>query len=340
MTTRRQLLKTTSALALLAALPRCATVAPRERVAFDAIPRSDYGFDTTADDVVANLDLSGLTILITGCNSGLGYDSMRTLAGAGAHVLGAARTMAKAEEACASVNGKTTPLVCELTNMDSVAACAAAVTDLGKPLDVLMCNAGIMALPELEQVVVNGVTLEKQFVVNHLGHFLLAQLLIESLQDAPAARIVMVSSSGYNLAPEGGIQFDNLSGDGYYQGFKFYGQSKLANILMTKELDRRYFDTGVCANAIHPGVVKTNLGRYINRGRERDPDRPMRRGMKTSPQGAATQVYVAADPRLAGVSGVYFGDCNPEPTTTEYSNDPALAQRLWDVSEELVRPWL
>ena len=236
--------------------------------------------------------------------------------------------------------GKTTPLVCELTNMDSVAACAAAVNDLGKPLDVLMCNAGIMALPELEQVEINGYTLEKQFAVNHIGHFLLAAKLIPALQDAGSARIVMVSSSGHNLAPEGGILFDNLSGDSYYQGFKFYGQSKLANILMTKELDRRYFDSGVCTNAIHPGVVKTNLGRYINAGRERDPDRPMRRGMKTSPQGAATQVYVAVDPRLENVSGLYFGDCNPTATKGDYAEDAALAARLWDVSETIVKPWL
>ena len=188
MTTRRQLLQSTSALALAAVLPRCASITepkpPRQPVAFDDIPRSDYGFDTTADEVVAGLNLAGKTALVTGCNSGLGYETLRTLSLAGVHVIGTARTMEKAEQACASVEGpgkgQCTPLVCELTDMNSVVACAAAVADMNKPLDILICNAGIMALPELELVDINGVMLEKQFVVNHLGHYLLTRRLLRA----------------------------------------------------------------------------------------------------------------------------------------------------------------
>ncbi len=336
---RRSMLQASMAAAVATSLPRTLFA---NGIAFADIPRSDFGFATTCDEVVAGHDLSGKVILVTGCNSGLGYDSLRSLAAAGAHVIGAARTMEKAEKACASVAAKTTPVVCELTDMDSVAQCAQDVQSLGKPLDVLMCNAGIMALPKLEQVDVNGVMLEKQFVVNHLGHHLLTRLLMNQVLAAPAGRVVTVSSSGHALAPKGGILFDNLSGDDGYQAFKAYGQSKLANILMTNELTARYAggESRFTANATHPGLVATNLGRYMRRGKPRDPDAPLREGMKTSPQGAATQVYVSIDPRLDGVSGYYFGDCNPEETKGEYATDPALAKRLWEVSDELVGAWL
>ena len=116
-----------------------------------------------------------------------------------------------------------------------------------------------MALPKLEQVDVNGTMLEKQFVVNHLGHYLLTRLLLPNLEAARDPRIVMVSSMGYTLAPEGGVLFDNLSWDDGYQPFKAYGMSKLSNILMSNELNRRYFDAGISSNAIHPGLVGTNL---------------------------------------------------------------------------------
>jgi NAD(P)-dependent dehydrogenase (short-subunit alcohol dehydrogenase family) len=336
---RRTLLQASVAAAMTAALPRSLFAG---NVAFEDIPRSEFGFDTTCDDVCAGHDLSGKVILITGCNSGLGYESMRVLAAHGAHVIGAGRTQDKAAQACESVEGKTTPVVCELTDMDSVAACAGAVKALGKPVDVLMCNAGVMALPKLEQVDVNGQMLERQFVINHLGHFLLTRLLLDDVQAAPAGRIVTVSSGGYTLAPKGGIQFDNLSGEAGYQPFKAYGQTKLANILMTNEITTRYGggDTTMTANSTHPGIVATNLGRYMRGGKPRDPDEPLRKGMKTPAQGAATQVYVAIDPRLDGVSGYYFGDCNPEETKGAYANDPELAARLWDVSEELVARWI
>lgn len=344
-TTRRQVLQASSALALAAVLPRCATTSapPISKVSnFAAIPRSDYGFNTTCDDVLAGIDLSGKTVLITGCNSGLGYESMRSMAAAGAHVIGTARTQEKAEQACASVEGKTTPLVCELTDMNSVVRCANEVDRLDKEVDVLMCNAGIMALPKLKQVNVNGELLEKQFVVNHLGHYLLTRRLLPQLEAADAGRVVMVSSMGYILAPAEGIQFDNLSGNKAYKPFVNYGQTKLANILFSNELSRRYVDTALCANSIHPGLVQTNLGRYMRgdeEGATKMPEGPLRKGMKTAAQGASTQVYVAADPRLNGVSGFYFGDCNPEETKGP-ANDVELASQLWERSALLVDPWL
>jgi len=351
---RRYLLQGGSALALTAILPGCATVSKRggqgqspNPTLITDIPRSDYAFATTADEVAVGYDLSGKTVLITGCNSGLGYESLRTLAASGAHVIGTARTMEKAEQACASVEGKTTPIVCELTDMDSVVACAEAVNRLlneaNQPLDVLMCNAGIMALPKLEQVSIQvggqPVLLEKQFVVNHLGHYLLTRRVLPQVQAAPAGRVVMLSSMGYSLAPKGGILFDNLSYAEGYKPFAAYGQTKLANALMAKELSRRYADQALTANAVHPGVVGTNLGRYMS-SKPRDPNEPLRKGFKTPAQGAATQVYVAIDTRLNDVSAYYFEDCNPSEMKGPYANDMELAAKLWDVSEELVSEWL
>jgi NAD(P)-dependent dehydrogenase (short-subunit alcohol dehydrogenase family) len=351
---RRSLLQGGSAFALATILPGCATTGPRGPgqspypTLITDIPRSDYAFATTCDEVAAGYDLAGKTVLITGCNSGLGYESLRTLVARGAHVIGTARTLAKAQDACASVttagsSGKATPLVCELTDMDSVVACADDVNrlldDSNKPLDILICNAGIMALPKLEQVDVNGVMLEKQFVVNHLGHYLLTRRVLPQVQAAPAGRIVMISSTGYTLALKGGILFDNLSYAEGYKPFTAYGQSKLSNILFSNELSRRNQDQALTSNAIHPGMVATNLGRYIS-GKPRDPDAPLRKGFKTADQGAATQVYAAIDDRLAGVSGYYFGDCNPVKRKGLYATDAALAEQLWDVSEELVSEWL
>jgi len=326
---RRQFINSGSAVGFSALFP--ATL----WAGIEGIPRSDYGFATTADEVVAGMDLSGKTVLITGCNSGLGYESLRTLAGAGAHVIATARTMEKAEKACASVTGKTTPMVCELTDFDTVVSCADQVRALDVPIDVLMCNAGIMALLKLEQVY----GLEKQFVVNHLGHYLLTRKIIDRVEAADAGRVVVLSSIGYQNAPAEGIQFDNLSGENGYKPFTAYGQTKLANALFARELARRYSASGVTANSVHPGLVATNLGRNIS-GKPKDPDAPLRKGFKTPDQGASTQVYLAADSRIAGVSGNYFEDCNPVEPTGPHMHDDALALKLWDVSEELVSSYL
>ncbi len=313
-----------------------ASLLPAELLAsIEDIPVSPFGFATTADEVAEGIDLAGKTVLITGCNSGLGYESMKTIAAHGAHVIGTARTMEKAVNACDSVDGKTTPLVCELTDFDSVVACADSVQALDVPLDVLMCNAGIMALPELEQV--NGI--EKQFVVNHLGHFILTTRLLPQVEAAPEGRIVMVSSIGYKNAPKAGIEFDNLSWNRGYKPFTAYGQTKLANALFAFELARIYDGTSVSANAIHPGLVATNLGRYIT-GKPRDPNEPLRKGFKTADQGASTQVYVAIYPDLKGVSGYYFEDCNPVLPTGTHMSDETLAAQLWAVSQALTAPYL
>ncbi len=294
------------------------------------VPVGPFGQDSTAMEVTEGMDLSGRTALITGCNSGLGYETARALSLRGAHIIGAARTLEKAEKACASLPADATPVVCELSDLQSVANCGQAVRDTGRPLDMAILNAGIMALQEVEQV--NGI--EKQFFVNHIGHFTLTSHLIEPLLAAEQGRIVVLSSSGHQMAPEGGIEFDNLSGERDYEPWKMYGQSKLANGLFTLQLSKRLAGTAVTANSVHPGVINTNLGRHFPWYIRVSAKLIGWTFMKSVEAGAGTQTYVATAPALAGHSGYYFADCNPVMPDPRMLNT-AQAEQLWTVSEEI-----
>ncbi len=289
---------------------------------------SGFGYGSTAEDVTQGLDLGGRTILVTGCNSGLGLETVRTLAKRGARVIATARTEAKAAVACAGITA-VVPLACELSEPASVRACVDAVLRDGARLDAIICNAGIMALPELRQ----ACGYELQFFTNHVGHFMLVTGLQGQL--AEKGRVVIVSSAAHRGAPRDGIEFDNLSGEKGYVAWKAYGQSKLANLLFAKELARRLAGTGKTANALHPGVIKTNLARSMS---------PIARvalglaeplALKSPGEGAATQCYLATHPNVAGISGEYFADCNIA-KSTRISRDPAQAKRLWEESTRIV----
>ncbi|MCA9636832.1 MAG: SDR family oxidoreductase [Myxococcales bacterium] len=290
---------------------------------------SGFGYGSTAEKVTAGLSLAGKTILVTGCNSGLGAETARVLALRGARVLGTARTREKAEAACAKLGGGATGLACELADPASIRACVAAVHQDGAKIDAILCNAGIMALPRRELAF--GV--ELQFFTNHVGHFMLVTGLLDRLADD--GRVVMTSSGAHFAAPRPGVVLDDLGCERGYNQWRAYGQSKFANILFAKELARRFAGSSRTANAVHPGVIATNLGRHMN---------PIARlalaigkplVLKSAAQGAATQVYVAVHPDAAKISGRYFADCNvakPRPDT----EDPELAQRLWAATEAIV----
>lgn len=292
-------------------------------------PVSPFGATSTAEEVTAGLDLNGKTALVTGCNSGIGYETMRVLALRGAHVIGTGRTLERAQDACNSVEGHTTPAVLELSDFESVVACAESVRAMGMPIDMLICNAG-MLLRDLQQV--NG--LEIQFVVNHLGHFLLVNRLLDEVLAAPQGRVVVVSSIAHSSSPEGGIQFDNLSGEGWAR--ESYGHSKLANGLFSLELAARLNGMEATSNSLHPGVIReTNITRNLPAAMGSVSSMPG----KSIPQGAATTCYVATYPELAGVSGLYFDDCDAV-APGGYMEDRDMARRLWQVSEELVGVYL
>ena len=287
-----------------------------------------FGYGSTAEDVTEGLDLSGRTILLTGCNSGIGKETLRVLANRGAHVIAAARTLEKAQAACNEVGGETTPVACELSEPASVQACAAQIIALGRPLDAIICNAGIMALPTLNQ----KFGYELQFFTNHIGHFMLVTSLLDSL--AAKGRVVMVSSDAHHRAPREGIQFDNLTGEREYGALANYGQSKLANLLFANHLAKRLEGTGKTANSLHPGVIHTNLARSMN---------PIAKGalaiaaplvLKSVAEGAATQCYLAVHPNVEGVAGKYFSDCNVG-KSSRHGRDVEMAAKLWEVSEQI-----
>ncbi|HJL17988.1 MAG TPA: SDR family NAD(P)-dependent oxidoreductase [Sandaracinaceae bacterium LLY-WYZ-13_1] len=289
---------------------------------------SGFGYASTAEEVTAGIDLRGKTILVTGVNSGLGRESARVLSLRGATILGAARTRAKARAACEALPGEAVPLECELSEPRSVRACVAEAR-AHAPLDVVLCNAGIMALPE--RTIVHGQ--ELQFLTNHVGHFILVTSLLDALSDD--ARVVMLSSGAHAWAPPGGIQLDDPTFERGYSPNQAYGQSKLANLLFAKELARRFEGTDKTANAVHPGVIATNLGRHMPWYARVLFPIAAALAFKSIPQGAATQCYVATHPSLADVRGEYFADCNTA-KSSRHSRDPELAKRLWDLTEAIV----
>jgi WW domain-containing oxidoreductase len=290
---------------------------------------SGFGYGSTAAEVTAGLSLQGKTILVTGCGSGLGLEALRVLALRGATVLGTARTLEKARAACASVEGLTVPLACELSDPASVRACVEAVRRGGYRLDALICNAGVMALPKRE--LVHGV--EAQFFTNHVGHFMLVTGLLDRLSDD--GRVVMLSSGAHSMAPKAGILFDDLAADHGYTPSGHYGQSKLANLLFAKELARRFAGTRRTANAVHPGVILSKLWRHMPGLANFALGVAGPLVLKSVAQGAATEVYVAVHPGAAATSGAYFADCNVARPRAD-ADDPALARRLWEVTERLV----
>lgn len=294
---------------------------------------SGFGYSSTADEVVSELRLTGRNILITGCNSGIGYEVMRALSRRGAAVIGTARDATKARSACASAGGLF-GLECDLTDPGSIRSCTAQVKDLGIKLDAVICNAGVMALPRLELVC----GYEAQFFINHIAHFILVTGLLDVLTDS--ARIVVTSSTAHRLAPRGGIDFDNLRGQGPYGPVRAYAQSKMANLLFAKELARRFSGTERTANALHPGIcLGTGLTRHVQltTGVKKMISAPLDRlFLKTVEEAAATTCYVAAHPDASRLSGYYFTDSNIAKPRAD-AEDSALAESLWSDSRRIAR---
>jgi NAD(P)-dependent dehydrogenase (short-subunit alcohol dehydrogenase family) len=306
-----------------------------------------FGFDSTAAEVVAGVDVAGKRAVVTGAGSGIGVETARALAGAGAAVTMAVRRTGDAEAVAADIRAATgndavavAPL--ELTDRGSIAAFVEAWDG---PLDILVNNAGVMAIQELT---LSDRGHELQFATNHLGHFALALGLHDALAAAGSARIVSVSSSGHLRSP---VIFDDLD---YafrdYDPFGAYGQSKTANVLFAVEATRRWASDGITANALMPGGIATELQRHVGGAAyiEQAVERYRQPGsvLKTPEQGAATSVLLATSPQLEGIGGRYFEDCNEAQMVERrgagisgvapYALDPINAERLWDLSLELI----
>ena len=306
-----------------------------------------FGFDSTAAEVVAGVDLTGKRAIVTGAGSGIGVETARALARAGAAVTIAVRRTGSAEEVAADIRATTgndevavAPL--ELTDYASIAAFVGAWEG---PLDILVNNAGVMAIQELT---LSDRGHELQFATNHLGHFALATGLHAALAAAGSARIVSVSSSGHLRSP---VVFDDLDyGFRDYDHFGAYGQSKTANVLFAVEATRRWAKDAITANALMPGGIATELQRHVGGAAyiEQAVERYREAGslLKTPEQGAATSVLLATSPQLEGIGGRYFEDCNEAQVVERrgagisgvapYALDPVNAERLWDLSLELI----
>lgn len=306
--------------------------------------------NATALDMITGIDLSGRTAIVTGGASGIGIETVRALAHAGADVTIAARNEAAAREVAEQINGEVGAQrvswdFLELGDLSSVRAFAERWGD--RPLSILVNNAGVMACPL-------GRTkdgFETQFGTNHLGHFLLARLLVPALEKGAPSRLVSLSSAGHMYSP---IVFDDPNYEHRaYRPFEAYGQAKTANALFAVEFDRRHRDKGIRAFSVMPGVINTNLGRHMTPElREELGIKPgSKTGLesmyKTAAQGASTSVWAAASPDLDGTGGLYLEDNAqavpwskglPRGTgVMPHALDPDAATRLWDLSEELTK---
>jgi NAD(P)-dependent dehydrogenase (short-subunit alcohol dehydrogenase family) len=282
-------------------------------------------------------DMQGKTVVVTGGNSGIGFETAAALASMGARVLVTARNADKGRAAVATLDqrlsgdGSVQLVVFDLADLASVRQGAAEILDQAPQIDVLVNNAGLVLTERAETV--DGY--EATFAINHLGPFLLTNLLLERIVASTPSRVVNVASTAHNAARKG-IPFDDLQSAEHYRGMRVYGQSKLANILFTLELARRFEGSGVTANSLHPGTVRTGYGG------DGDARGLLALGIKiASPfflspaKGARTSVYLASSPEVEGVSGQYFVKCKPR-QPRRWAQDPVAAQRLWQVSEELV----
>ena len=333
---RRQFLGMTGAALTVSQLAACSDV---EKFAPEGVPRGPFDETATAEQVTAGVDLSDKLAVVTGCTSGIGFETMRVLAKRGALVVGTSRSLDKAHAACRQVAGQTIPAQLELSDFDSVVRCAESIRVLRTPIDILVCNAGYRGGGN-ERQLVNGI--EKHFVVNHLGHYIFVNQLLQRLYLAWQGRIVVVASrAAYRGAPSVGIDFSDLAMSRDYSDSLAYGQSKLANVLFSLRLGELLRGTRITSNSLHPGVINTDIDRNLNPVTRFGFGLLTKLSGKTIEEGAATSSYVATSDLLGAVSGQYFEDCNAVNISgAGHMHDMPMAEELMQVSQELTADYL
>lgn len=286
--------------------------------------KTGFGYGSTTTEVLGGLDLRARSVLITGTSSGLGHESARALLAGGAHVIG---TVRRAGSSGALLDAPSfREVLCDLADLASIGRCVQALA--AERFDAIMANAGIMALPTCERI--HGV--ERQLFTNHVGHFALVTGLLGQLRED--ARVVVVTSEAHRMAPRGPIALRDSEAP--YRPLVAYGTSKLANLLFAKALARRFAGTRRTANAVHPGVIETNLGRALESSALRTAFalvRPL--AFKDVAQGAATQCLLAVHPAAAGINGAYWASCNVARASAR-ADDVTLAETLWSDTESLL----
>ena len=291
-----------------------------------------HGPRSTANQVLAGVDLTRKWILVTGCDEEIGFETMNALAANGAHVFGLAGSFAVAKTSCDQIGPRATPVECDLADLDSVAAAAETIRGLRVSLDAIITTAEVTSQPTLR----TRYGIELQFFCNYIGHFFLVNQLLDLVRNG-TGRIVIASSSASVLqAPPEGIMFDNLDGHRYYDPMTFYGQSKLAVALYAKELSRRLRRRAIAVNSLHLGAPRSRglregllLPLQVVRSK-------VQRFMRSASQGAATGALLAASPSVTGITGEYWSDCQVA-KGNPLLNDGELAKRLWDVSTQIVQ---
>nr|URX65640.1 putative short-chain dehydrogenase [Euphorbia peplus] len=311
---------------------------------FDRKGPSGFSARSTAEQVTHGIDATGLTAIITGASSGIGVETARVFALRGVHVVMAVRNVETGKEVREAIlkeipSAKVEVMHLDLSSMASVRKFVSEYISSGLPLNLLINNAGVMAPPFM----LSEDNIELQFATNHIGHFLLTDLLLETMKNTAResnqeGRIVNVSSGGHIFAYREGIRFDKINDQSAYSSIPAYGQSKLANILHANELARRLKadEVDITANSLHPGSIATNLvrhhsiidgmvslfGKYV---------------LKNVQQGAATTCYVALHPQIKGVTGEYFTDSNVAQRSS-LAVDADLAKKLWEFSFKWTNP--
>ncbi|XP_065869483.1 short-chain dehydrogenase TIC 32, chloroplastic-like [Euphorbia lathyris] len=304
---------------------------------------SGFSSSSTAEQVTEGIDGSGLTAIVTGASSGIGSETARVLALRGVHVVMGVRNVSAGNNVKDTIvkdipSAKVEVMELDLSSMTSVRKFASDFGSAGLPLNILINNAGIMAIP----FALSKDNIELQFATNHIGHFLLTHLLLDTMKKTThdskrEGRIINVSSEAHRYSYSEGIRFDKINDQSGYSNIFAYGQSKLANVLHANELTRRFKEDGVniTANSLHPGLIATNLFRHMG----------ILNGVvnafgkfviKNAQQGAATTCYAALHPQVKGKSGEYFSDSNLGKASAQ-GTDSELAMKLWDFSMNLVK---
>lgn len=312
---------------------------------------SGFHAKSTADEVLASVDLTGKTAIVTGGYSGIGIETVRALAKKGASVIVPVRSQKKAQETLAGLSGDITTAPLDLSDLSSVRSFADQVNDTHDQLDLLINNAGVMACPEARV----GPGWESQFGICHMGHFALTHGLYPLLAKTPGARVVALSSTAHKMSD---ILWDDMNFETTdYDKWQAYGQAKTANALFANALSRRLKSLGGHAFSVHPGGIFTPLQRHLPKeemvalgwlGEDGEPSELAKAGFKSPEQGASTTVWAATSDKLDGIAGVYCEDADIAAVTDPTSpmarymgvdphacNDES-AERLWDISERML----